>query len=67
MSRYKNAPAEQAQNLSKDDKMGILEKDFENILAVTSKYYGEALEKFSNGEPSGKNEGSNSSGISRES
>ena len=62
MNRHKNAPTEQAQNLSKDCKMGTLEKNFEDILAVTSEYYSEALEKLADGELPGKNEGPNSSG-----
>lgn len=57
MKRHENAPAEQAQNLPKDHKIETLEKDFENILAVTSEYYSEALEKLADGEPSGGNEG----------
>ena len=56
MNRHENAPAEQAQNLSKDYKMETLEKDFEDILAATSEYYGEALEKIANGEPPGGSE-----------
>ena len=43
MDRHKNAPTEQALNLSKNCKMGTLEKSFENILATTSEYYSEAL------------------------
>lgn len=61
MNRHKNAPAEQAQNLSKDCKMGTVEKDFEEILTVTSKYYSEALEKLAGGETPGEKEGPNSS------
>ena len=52
MNKHKNAPTEQAQNLLKSDKIGILEKAFEDILAATSDHYGEALEKLANGEPS---------------
>ena len=62
MNRYKNAPAEQAQILSKDCKKRTLEKDFEDILAATSEYYSEALEKLANGELSGEKEDPNSSG-----
>lgn len=51
MNKHKNAPAEQAQNLSEDYKTGTLKKDFEYILAATSDYYSEALEKLANGEP----------------
>lgn len=50
MNKPKNAPTEQAQNLSQDCKTGTPEKHFEDILAVTSEYYGEALEKLANGE-----------------
>ena len=66
MSRYENAPAEQAQNLSKDNKEGTPDRKFEDILAVTSDYYSGVLEKLANGEPSGKNEGTKSSNINRE-
>lgn len=59
MNKHKNAPAEQAQNLSEDYKMGILNEDFEDILAATSDYYSEALEKLANGEQLGGDEGSN--------
>lgn len=51
MNKHKNAPAEQAQNLSEDYKMGTIKKDFEDILVATSDYYSEALEKLANGEP----------------
>lgn len=54
MYQHKNAPTEQAQNLLKGDKIGILEKAFEDILAATSDYYGEALEKLANDEPFGE-------------
>lgn len=57
MNRNENAPAEQAQNLSKDHKVVTLEKDFENILAATSDYYSEALEKLAGSESVGGNEG----------
>jgi len=50
MNKHKNAPIEQAQNLLKDHKIETLEKDFEDILAATSGYYSEALEKLANGE-----------------
>lgn len=56
MNRPKNAPTEQAQKLSKDCKTGNAEKHFEDILAVTSEYYGEALENLANGETPGENE-----------
>lgn len=54
MNRPENAPTEQAQNLSKDCKTGTPEKHFEDILAVTSEYYGEALEKLANGKAPGE-------------
>lgn len=57
MNRHNNAPTEQTQNLSKNCKMGTLEKDFEDILAATSEYYSEALEKLANGESPDENEG----------
>ena len=58
MTRYENAPAVQAQNLSKDCKIETLEKDFENILAATSDYYSEALEKLAGSESVGGSEDS---------
>lgn len=61
MNRHKNAPTEQAQNLSKDCKIGTIEKDFEDILAATSEYYSEALEKLANSESPGGNESPNNS------
>lgn len=61
MSKHKNAPAEQAQDLLKNNKKSTPEKDFENILAVTSKYYGEALTKLADGEMPDENEGPNNS------
>lgn len=61
MTRYENAPAEQTQNLSKNFKMRTLEKDFEDILAATSEYYGEALGKLANGEVPDENKNSNNS------
>ena len=66
MNQQKNAPAEQAQNLSKDYKEGTPDRKFEDIFAVTSDYYSEALEKLANGEPAGENEGAKSSTINRE-
>ena len=54
MNKHKNAPAEQAQNLSKDCKVGTPDRKFEDILAATSDYYGEALEKLANDEPFGE-------------
>lgn len=60
MNRYKNAPAERTQNLSKDCKTRTPEKDFEDIFAATSEYYSEAFEKLAGGEPPGGNESSNS-------
>ena len=56
MDKHKNAPAEQAQNFSKDHKEGTLDRKFENVLAATSDYYSEALKKLADGEPSGENE-----------
>lgn len=56
MDRHKNAPTEQAQNLLKDCKTGTPDKHFEDILAVTSEYYGEALEMLANGNAPGENE-----------
>lgn len=56
MNRHKNAPAKQARNLSKDCKMRTLEKDFETVLAATSEYYNETLEKLANGESPDGNE-----------
>lgn len=54
MDKHKNAPAEQAQSLSKDCKMGTPDRKFEDILAATSDYYGEALEKLASGEQPGE-------------
>lgn len=56
MTKHKNTPAEQAHNLSKDCEKGAPDRKFEDILAVTSDYYSEALEKLANCEPSGGNE-----------
>ena len=57
MKKHKNAPIKQAQNLLKGHKMETLEREVEDILAATSKYYSEALKKLADGEPSGGNEG----------
>ena len=67
MNKHKNAPTEQAHNLSKDFKIRTFDRKFEDILAATSDSYSEALGNLANGEPPGENEGLNSSGINRES
>lgn len=61
MKKHKNAPMEQAQNLSKNFKTGIFCRKFENVLAATSGYYSESLKKLAGGEPPGENEAPNSS------
>lgn len=54
MDQQKNAPTEQAQNLLKDCKVETPDRKFEDILAITSDYYGEVLEKLANDEPFGE-------------
>lgn len=54
MNKHENAPAEQAQSLSKDCKKETPDRKFEDLLVVTSDYYGEALEKLAGGEPPGE-------------
>lgn len=54
MDKHKNAPAEQAQSLSKDCKMGTPDRKLEDLLEATSDYYREALKKLAEGESSVK-------------